>query len=434
MPVPVPIPRLGWNMEEGVFAGWIKRDGDTIQPGDNLFTLESDKASEDIESLDGGILRIAADSPQPGDKVAVGRIIAYLVQPGESFTVPIDAPRRQSAETQVARSVGVEPAGGPAARRLARNQAANTHQTSGKGVALNTATSTERRPHTQQTGAVRAGLPTISPRAKRIATELNIDWTSIRGSGRTGRIRERDVRAAARQSPALSGGAPVTFTSARRLTAERMRQSAQATVPVTLTSEADVTNLVNLRSQFQAAKRSAADAVPGYTDFFVKLAALALGEHPYLNARWRDEQLVMEDRIDIGIAVDTEAGLLVPVLRDAAHVGLRQLANQSCDLIARARAKKLSTRDLQGGTFTVSSLGSFGIDAFTPVINYPEIAILGVGRIRKLPTVIGEQIVVRERVAMSLTFDHCAVDGAPAARFLQTLCKMVEAPAAWLVP
>jgi pyruvate dehydrogenase E2 component (dihydrolipoamide acetyltransferase) len=380
MTIPITIPRLGWNMETGVFVGWLKPDGAAVTAGEALFSLESDKATEDVECLDGGTLSIATDAPRPGDRVAVGTVIGHLLSAGET------APARG--------------AGGPPAEPESR----------GAGCTTN-----------------RAGQPAISPRARRVAAELGVDWAALRGSGRTGRIRERDVRAAA---PAPAGGAD---TSIRRTIAERMVASRTATAPVTLTSTADATNLVNLRDQFKAAGPAGAAVVPGFTDFLVKLTAISLQKHPRLNARWDGAKVEESVGIHIGFAVDTDAGVLVPVLRDVTALGLKQLAALSRELTERARQRQLTAAEQQGGTFTVTNLGAYGVDAFTPIINPPECAILGMGRIQRRPVVVGEQIVAREQVTLSLTFDHRIVDGAPAARFLQTLCALIENPGPWLV-
>jgi pyruvate dehydrogenase E2 component (dihydrolipoamide acetyltransferase) len=204
-----------------------------------------------------------------------------------------------------------------------------------------------------------------------------------------------------------------------------MLASHHSTAPVTLTTTADAVNLVNLRNQFKAA---GGDNVPSYTDFLVKLTAVALAKHPLLNARWEGEQIVTPPDIHIGIAVDTDAGLLVPVVRDVPVLGLRQLSARTRDLATRARARQLVADELRGGTFTLTNLGAFDIDAFTPIINYPQCAILGIGRIERRPVVVGEQVVARDQVTLSLTFDHRIVDGAPAARFLQTLRSLIENP------
>jgi pyruvate dehydrogenase E2 component (dihydrolipoamide acetyltransferase) len=190
---------------------------------------------------------------------------------------------------------------------------------------------------------------------------------------------------------------------------------------------ADATSLVRLRNDL---KIGGDDPVPTYTDLLVKLAGVALARHPVLAARWTEAGIRMPSGIHIGIAVETDVGLLVPVVRDVPRLVVRQLARLTRDLINRARAGELSPSDIQGGCFTVTNLGVYGIDSFTPVINPPECAVLGVGRIAARPVVVGQAIVPRDQVTLSLTFDHRIVDGAPAARFLQALVQVLEDPAA----
>jgi pyruvate dehydrogenase E2 component (dihydrolipoamide acetyltransferase) len=174
--------------------------------------------------------------------------------------------------------------------------------------------------------------------------------------------------------------------------------------------------------------------LPGYTDFVVKLTATALRDHPLLNARWSEDRVVIPDEPHIGIAVDTEEGLLVPVIRGAAGLGLGEIAARARDLIRRARDRQLRPEEMQGGTFTITNLGAFGVETFTPIINPPECAVLGIGRIQRQPVMAGDQVIARERMGLSLTFDHRIVDGAPAARFLQTLVRLIENPGPWLIP
>jgi pyruvate dehydrogenase E2 component (dihydrolipoamide acetyltransferase) len=384
MAVEITIPRLGWNMEEGVFVGWLKRHGESVSPGDALFTLEGEKATEDIECLDKGILRIAPDGPAAGDKVAVGAVIGYVAEANEEWS---------------ARSAGAI-------------QTENVPTGSG-----NITAPAERAPHHD---------PAASPRARRIARELGVDWKQVQGGGRTGRIRERDVRAATSQTPTPSAISPL-----RKTIAERMTASLRSTAPVTLTTTVDVSNLVNLRGQFKASGDS---IVPSYTDFLVKLVAAALQKHPLLSAQWKDNEITPARSLDVGIAVDTEAGLFVPVVRDVPSLSIRQVAACTRDLAERARAAKLQSSEMQDGVFTITNLGAFGVDAFTPIINFPQCAILGVGRIQRRPVASGDKVLLCDQVTLSLTFDHRIVDGAPAARFLQTLSQMLESPGPWLMP
>lgn len=200
--------------------------------------------------------------------------------------------------------------------------------------------------------------------------------------------------------------------------------------PVTLTCRVDATNLVNLRKQLQA---GSTDRAPGYNDILVKLAGTALQRHPRVNSSWTDDGLLLNESVHIGIAVDTEAGLVVPVVRDVPNLGLRDVAARARELIERARQRRLTAADQAEGTFTITNLGMFGIEAFTPIVNLPQAAILGVGRIAAEPVVRGGQIVPGEVLTLSLTIDHRILDGAEAARFLAELAKGIENPAAWLV-
>jgi pyruvate dehydrogenase E2 component (dihydrolipoamide acetyltransferase) len=389
MPIPVTIPRLGWNMEEGIFVEWLKADGAAVRAGDAVFRLEGEKATEDIESLDAGTLHIPATGPKTGDKLAVGAVIGYLLAEGEA---PPET-GRAGAVSPLLEVIAPVPAHGERGADAPRSP---------KGTA-------------------------ITPRARRLAARLGIDAAQLRGSGRNGRVRERDV--AAQSSATRQAAAPASLPATRKAVAARMVESRATTAPVTLTSLVDATNLVNLREQFKAAGGGPA---PSYTDFLLKLAAAALQKHPLLASRWTEDGIVPPASIDIGFAVDTEAGLLVPVVRDVPALGLRAVAVHTRTLIERARKGELTARDMTGGCFTVTNLGAFGIDAFTPIINPPECAILGVGRIERRPVMDGDRVVGRELVTLSLTFDHRVVDGAPAARFLQTLAMCVANPAPWV--
>jgi len=269
----------------------------------------------------------------------------------------------------------------------------------------------------------------ISPRARRLAAGQELDPTQLRGSGTTGRVRERDVAAAiaAGQGPALRGTTPLT--AIRKAIAARMVASCQSTAPVTLTAIVDASNIVRMRERF---KMSAAEPMPSYTDLVVKLSAAALQKHPLLASRWTDAGIRLAERFNISFAVDTDSGLLVPVIRDVPSLSVNQVAARARELIDLARTGRLQTRDRDGGCFTITNLGAFGIDAFTPIINVPECAILGIGRIEKRPVMEGDRVVGRDMVTLSLTFDHRIVDGAPAAWFLQTLAQMIAEPAQWI--
>jgi pyruvate dehydrogenase E2 component (dihydrolipoamide acetyltransferase) len=402
MAIAITIPRLGWNMEQGVFVGWLKRDGEAIRAGDPLFTLEGEKAAQDIEANEPGTLRIAATAPAAGEVVAVGTVIGHLLGPGESPPVEEARPAQAVATGGVASAAnGAEAVGSRSSRRGDR--------------------------------------PRISPLARRLARELGVDWSRLVGSGCTGRIRKADILAAA-TAPGTSArletsplaGKSIPIGPTRRTIAARMVQSRQATVPVTINTTADATNLVSLRAQYKSAA-SPVRELPGYLEIVVKLTAMTLREHPMLHAVWGEDRLIIPDEPHIGIAVETDEGLLVPVIRGVASLGLGEIVARARDLARRARERRIRPDEMQGGTFTITNLGSFGVETFTPIINPPECAVLGMGRIVREPVMIEDRVVGRERMSLSLTFDHRIVDGAPAARFLRALAGAIENPGPWLI-
>jgi pyruvate dehydrogenase E2 component (dihydrolipoamide acetyltransferase) len=465
MAIEITIPPLGWSADDGVFSGWLKNDGDQVKPGDELFSLEGEKATQEIESFDAGTLRILPSGPKVGDKVAVGVVIGYLLAPGESL--PTAQALQHAAESTAQSNGAAEPARSsepiiptrshatPAMRRLARSLGVDVRKVNSTGDNANNAAGQlttddlQRQQPSAAAGAhamanshpssvaAESSVKTVaSPRARRVAVELGVDWTALQGGGSSGRVRERDVRAAAEhQTVAMAPGSTAAdaqkhpVTTLRKTIAGRMLESSQSTAAVTLTTTLCVTNLVNLRSQFKELAVVGAIEVPSYTDFLAKLVAAALRQYPLLNSRFRGDHIEVLPTANIGIAVDTEAGLVVPVLRDVGNLRLPEVVAKSRDLIERARQRKLSAEDMQDGTFTITNLGAFGIDSFTPIINYPQAAILGVGRIRREPTVVDNQIAIRDVVTLSLSFDHRIVDGAPAARFLQHLGELIKNPA-----
>lgn len=440
MPYEIRIPRLGWSMEEGVFVGWLKQPGETVAVGEALFELESDKALQQIESLDAGTLFVPADAPVTGATVAVGTLLGYLLAEGESRP---SAPRPKSPngpadenQSSVAVASRSAPAG-PAARRLARALHVDLASVVGSGKhgritcedvegfagANRASPRTDARPSTVRCVA--------TPRARRVAAELAIDWRSLRGTGRGGRIRESDVRSAAAQATdfrAPDGTRPRPLSPRRKAIVDRLRLSRQRTIPVTLTATADATNLVAFRERCRS---SGKDVVPAYTDIVAKLVAETLLRHPQMAVRWDAsgaELIAIEpEAVHVAVAVDTPDGLLAPVVRDVASKSVFAIAHESQALIDRARRGRLAAAEMQGGAITITNLGRYRIDAFTPVINYPEIAILGLGAIRTMPMATRDgRIEPRQGITLSLTFDHAAVDGAPAAAFLHDVAVALE--------
>jgi len=229
-------------------------------------------------------------------------------------------------------------------------------------------------------------------------------------------------------APLQMGGQVVPLAGVRARIAERMAASARETARVTLTTEVDATRLVEARTRLKAAYAAELGFDIGYNDLLIAICAHALREHPALNSRLEGDSIHLLDEVHVGLAVDTERGLLVPVVRHADRLRLAEIARALRELVARARQGRSGPDELKGGTFTITNLGAYGIDAFTPIINLPECAILGVGRIAPRPAVVDGQLAVRQRLWLSLTFDHRLVDGAPAARFLQRIAQLVEEP------
>ena len=388
-------------MEEGKFLAWLKQDGDFIKEGEPLFTLESDKAAQEVEAIDTGILHIAPDGPQPGDIIKVGHVLGYLLAEGES------APVANQPEIKT--------------RQLSEPlQSGENNLIHSPAPILPPTKSRTETP--------------ASPRARRAAKTHRVELAALAPTGKGGRIRERDVLAAATDiSP--TGMKRVPLTQMRRIIAARLMHSRQTTVPVTITGRCDATEILALRKQLKSMGEKANLAViPTINDILVKLTAAALRQHPMLAVTWAEDHLLLPESIHLGIAVDSEGGLLVPVIRNVDSSTLTQIAAQSQKLIAAARSGQLAAADMQGACFTLSNLGSLGVEAFTPVINPPESAILGIGAIvREVVPLDDGTFAARDRLTLSLTFDHRVNDGAAAARFLQTLRRLIEQPFLGLV-
>ncbi|MCY2971359.1 MAG: 2-oxo acid dehydrogenase subunit E2 [Planctomycetota bacterium] len=437
------IPRLGWSMEEGTFVAWLKSEGDFVKRGDALFELEGEKATQEIEAVDEGVLRIPLTGPKPGSVHKVGAIIGYLV--GANDSIPALANPSQQTNTEVINEADSVVAS-PSVRQLARKVGIQLSQVKGTGPrgrilqedvhqAKSILSENAQEPVISNVSKM-SSQQVASPRARRLASSLGIDWKLLIGSGSGGRIRECDVKAASTNlpSPITAAGKAqrIPISKKRRLIAQRLVASRQLTVPVTLTTKADATNLVNLRNQFKSTNGT--HPIPSFQDIITKLVAEVLKEHMFLAGRWDEDAIVLpaHHELDIGMAVDTEDGLLVPVIRNVAGLTLRDVAVQSKSLVQQAREGKITAAQMQGGVFTITNLGAFGIDSFTPVINYPEAAILGLGAIRKEPVFLDDgQVVAQLQLALSLTFDHRIVDGAPAARFLQSLVSAISNPSAF---
>ena len=440
MAVEIRIPRLGWSMDEGTCAGWLKQPGDAVRPNEPLFTLEGEKATQEIESIGEGLLHLAPDSPRPGQVVLVGRLIGQLCAGGEmpvwSETAP--SPPGPKPPEPVARGIthiaslpplSAAVVASPSVRRLARQM----------GIDLNQLTPAWPGGRVMEHDLV-AGAPiaasvsgrlVATPRARRIAREQNIDLGQVRGGGPGGRIRERDLysSAPAATPPTEIPHNAIPVTPRRRAIAKAMVKSRQETVPVTLTTRADATALLALRARLKK-ETPKNEIAPTFNDMLLKIIAELLVEHPILGSRWEETHILPPgETIDLGLAVDAPTGLVVPVVRDVRQRSLAEVAADSHGLVEKGRLGRLSADEMRGALFTLTSLGPYGVEFFNPVIPWPQVAILGMGTIKPQPVPLPsdqEGYTFRKELPLSLTFDHRVVDGAPAARFLRDLVERVE--------
>ena len=291
--------------------------------------------------------------------------------------------------------------------------------------------------------------PGVTPVARKMAEDAGLDVASLTGTGIGGRITKKDVEKALAERAAppppapapAPAAAPVAqplpeaevlerkpLTGVRKIIAQRMGESVHTTARVTLVMEADMTELVAMRAKLKAQVAEEWGFAPGYNDLLAFVVARLLRQYPFMNARLTPDAIEYMAHVNLGMAVDTERGLVVPNIKDADRKSLREFGAEFRELVQQARSGRISPDHLTGGTFTITSLGAFDVDAFTPVINMPEAAILGVGRIAPKPVVKDDEIVVRQMMTLSLVFDHRLVDGAPAARFQRELKRYLEEP------
>ncbi len=468
MALEVLLPKLGLTMEEGTIVEWVARSGDAVTTGDVLLRLATDKVDVDVEAEgDGRFEPVAAE----GDTLPPGALIAWLLSEGEQPPAGPDeaavaqqaAPAASDAgELQLATPTSQGAAGGrllasPNAKRVAALEGVDLSTVRGTGpggrvVSEDVEDAVRARPQAD-VPAPPAASPSppaaaeppaaaqlTSPLVRRHAAANGVDLVSLRGTGLGGRIRRTDVEAAAAavstpaaapEAPAPAGaraGQVIPLTGMRGAIARSMTSSLQEMAQLTHGYEAEVGDLLALRDRLKAEWAGTGLRVPTINDFVVRAAAHALLEHPMLNATIRDEAIHLHEQVHVGVAVAVPDGLLVPVVRDADRRQLVSIAEETRALAAAARDGKLTLAQLEGATFVVSSLGSYGVDFFTPVVNPGNTGILGVGRVRDGVRWEGDTPVRTSVLTLSLSFDHRAVDGAPAAEFLTTVSDLLARP------
>jgi len=439
----IQMPKLSDTMTEGTLVAWKKKKGDHVSAGEVLAEIETDKATMEWESPEDGTL--TEIYVQEGGKVNVGDRIAFIGREGEGAPKQ-EAPAKKEEKPK------------PAEQKEKQPQAETEKPAPAEAKDKETAPPQQKR-------TVEAGTPSVakaekpeearvkaSPVARRIAAELGVDLSSVKGTGPEGRVTETDVRAAAKSvavladrggakaeskpAPAIKAGesARIQLSGMRKIIAQRLVESLGPVPHFYLTIDINAGPLMEAREELKSAGEGAAAAKITVNDFVLKGAVQAAIKVPRVNASFDGEAIVQYADVDLGIAVSIEDGLLTPVIRAAQNKSLREISEIAKDLAHRARNKRMKPEEFQGGTFTVSNLGGMGIDSFSAVINPPQGFILAVGKITKVPVIDGcDQIVVGHRMSLTMSCDHRVIDGALGAEYLKELRHLLENPALLLV-
>jgi pyruvate dehydrogenase E2 component (dihydrolipoamide acetyltransferase) len=432
MSINILMPALSPTMTEGKLAKWHVKEGDTVKSGQVVCEIETDKATMEVEAVDEGkVGRLVV--AEGTEAVKVNAVIAVLLEEGET-EVPKDVAAPAAAPAAVKPTPAVAPAAAaaPAAPKPAPAAAP-----------------------AQQPAAASGGARIFaSPLAKRIAADKGLDLSRIKGSGPNGRIVKADVESAKPGAPAATpaaapapraappagaqpvfvapGDTRVPHTSIRKVIARRMLESKQTVPHFYLTVDLEIDALLAARQAINAVAEKRGSKV-SVNDMMIKACAKALRDHPECNASWTEDEMIQYGAVDISVAVATDRGLITPIVRSADMKGLAQIATEMKDLAARAKTGKLKLDEFQGGGFTISNLGMFGIQSFSAIINPPQAMILAVGAGEERAVVRKGQMVVRNMMSCTLAVDHRVVDGAMGAQFLQSLRAYVEQPASMLV-
>jgi len=424
MPTNVIMPALELAQETGKVLHWLKSPGDKVRKGEPLVESETDKATTEIEAPVSGVL--GEVTARAGDVVPVGQTIALIFASEEAASV---APGQPPAGVNVVPAPAAAVRASPLARKIAQEHGVDLAQVTPAGGKIEKAdvfAHVARQREAAAGDGTAARLAAASPKARRLATERGVDIQALRGSGPGGAILVADVFAAT-PSAAARAEAPGVGT-VWRIMAERMTASWTTAPHFYLVREVTVSRLVSWRDR--ARKQTGARIT--YTDLLVKLVAAALSRHPGVNASWKDGAIVRNADINIGLAVAIDAGLVVPIIHRADTLSLADITARREDMVSRGQAGKLRPADIQGGGFTISNLGMYGVDAFNAIVNPPQAAILAVGRIADRVVAQDGQPAVQPTMVLTLSCDHRALDGARGARFLATLAELVDEPLALL--
>jgi len=442
MPIEILMPALSPTMTEGTLAKWLKKEGDTVASGDILAEIETDKATMEVEAVDEGVLgRILVPGGTEG--VAVNTPIAVLLEEGEKSSDIKAAPAAKAEAPKGEAKAESKPAAAPAKAEAAAAPAQRT------------------APAKPAPAAEAGGRVFASPLAKRMAEQAGLDLAGIAGSGPNGRVIKSDIEAAMKggAKPAAAASAPpapaaapaaapvvaskppagTAFreqpnTSMRKVIAQRLSEAKRTIPHFYLSMDIRIDELLKLRKELND---RAPEGKGGYklsvNDFVLRAAALAMRQVPAVNASWSDQAILLYDDIDISVAVATPGGLITPIIRKADNKGLAQISTEMKDLAARARDGKLAPHEFQGGGFTISNLGMYGVNNFSAIINPPQSCILAVGAGEQRPVVKDGALAIATVMTCTLSVDHRSVDGALGAEYLAAFKKLIEAPLTMLL-
>jgi pyruvate dehydrogenase E2 component (dihydrolipoamide acetyltransferase) len=420
------MPVLGMNQDSGKIVRWLIQEGQPVKKGDPLLEVETDKAVAEIEASASGIL--SGVKARDGDEVPVGTLIAFISDSAQPTAVPAGGSTLPAS---------------PIALRMAAEHQIDLAQIQSNGKRVEKADVLAYLQSRPQANAARLARPLASPKARQMAAERGLDLSSLHGSGPDGAVVAADIqlRAAAVLEPAEEPAVPVQTsfilaaasetspveispTAVWRIMAERTTAAWKEAPHFFLLREVDTTRLMQWKESVQKGSKEKIT----YTDLLVKITAAALRKYPRINSKYQDGKIMLMPEINIGVASAVEEGLVVPVIHKADGLSVSQIAATRAALLEKARAGKLRPEDISGGTFTISNLGMYGVDAFLAVLNSPQSAILAVGRIVERVVPVNGQIVIRPMISLSLSFDHRSVDGARGAQFLDSLANLIEEP------
>ena len=459
MPLEIKVPSLGQSVPEATVGKWLKQEGDAVQADEAVVELETDKINLEVTAFRGGTL--ARIDKQSGETAAVGEVLGLIAQEGEEVGRAEGAGAEEAGDEEGPAEEREEkkekkkkrrPARGE--KRAATEEKAVEEEPEPKETADREAAEAPRRAQRPATGreAVIPDDMKTSPAVRKLAREHRLDLTRIEGTGRDGRVTREDVRAYLEAAPeAAAAGAPeaapaevaappareygpdepverVAMTAIRKTIAQRMAASKRTHAHVTTVDEADFGALVELRERSKDDFLAEHGFKLTYMPFILKASIAALKEFPQVNASIEGEEIVYHRFYHIGIAVHTEPGLIVPVVKHADRKSIIEISRAIDDLAHRARERKLTMEEIQGGTFTLTNAGGFGALLTTPIISSPESAILGIHKIQERPVAREGQVVIRPMMWLGLSYDHRLVDGTPAVQFLRRVCELLEDP------